>query len=73
MDPQAAWARMLDALEAGCQQEAMEASADLLTWLTRGGFPPQVIPGRMFPEAWNRAVVRSACEAVWKISATSQV
>jgi hypothetical protein len=66
MDPQAVWTRLLDALEARDEAVAMEAAHDLLTWLTRNGFPPEIIPGRKLPEAWSRAVVRFACEFVWK-------
>lgn len=62
MDPEATWCRLLETLESDQREEAAEAASNLLDWLSRGGFPPQVIPGRMLPEPWNRAVTRSACQ-----------
>ncbi|MBX7132149.1 MAG: hypothetical protein K1X67_05650 [Fimbriimonadaceae bacterium] len=66
MDPEAVWTRLLDALEAGDEKEARRAALDLLSWINRGGFPPDVIPGRLLPWDWSRAVVHAACLATWK-------
>jgi hypothetical protein len=65
MDPEAAWNRLLDALEAGDEKEAEIVALELLSWINRGGFPPDVIPGRLLPRDWSRAVVHTACLAVW--------
>lgn len=41
MDPTACLKRLLDALSAGDRVEAENAAADLLNWITKGGFPPE--------------------------------
>lgn len=63
MDPEAVWSRLLAALEAGERDEVAESATALLTWLKRGGFPPQIVPGRALPIEWQRAVALSACQA----------
>ena len=56
MDPQATWQRLLDAYSAHDWAEAKEAAEDLLVWLRRNGFPPQILPNPPMDDVWNRAV-----------------
>lgn len=72
MDPDALWCRLLAALESSEWDEVAEAASDLLAWLTRGGFPPQIVPDRTHPRAWSEAVVRSACEAALQCAQRSR-
>ena len=44
MDPKACWRRLLDALDAGDETEAAEASGDLAEWTRKGGFTPEGCP-----------------------------
>ena len=64
MDPQATWQRLLDAYSAHDWAEAKEAAEDLLVWLRRCGFPPQILPNPPMDDAWNRAVAVAACRFV---------
>ena len=64
MDPQATWQRLLDAYGAQDRTEAKEAAGDLLAWLRRGGFPPQILPGLPMDDAWNRTIAEAACRFV---------
>lgn len=65
MDPQETWGLFLDALENGEEIQAMECAGDLLRWMAKGGFAPQIVPGRKLPEKWSRAVIQFACEAAF--------
>lgn len=64
MDPQVTWQRLLDAYSERNWPEAQEAAEDLLIWLERGGFPPQILPDSPMHDAWNRTVVHAACSFV---------
>jgi hypothetical protein len=64
MDPQVTWQRLLDAYSARNWPEAQEAAEDLLIWLERSGFPPQIFPDSPMDDAWNRTVVHAACRFV---------
>lgn len=44
MDPNAAWAELIQALNSGDLAGGIDIATDLRTWLNRGGFPPTVIP-----------------------------
>lgn len=68
MDPQAAWDRLLSALEVGELEEAADVAGDLIAWLDRLGFPPQIFSGHTLPEGWCRVVVRAACEATLELA-----
>lgn len=72
MDPEAVWSRLLAALEAGEHNEVADAATSLRTWLKRGGFPPQIVPGRVLPIEWQRAVVLSACQAALQHAGSMQ-
>lgn len=63
MDPQVTWDRLVTAVESDQWDEAADVAEDLLHWLRRGGFAPQILPGRVLPEAWNRAMVFAGCHA----------
>ena len=64
MDPQATWQHMIDSYCEGDIAAATEAAEDLVDWLTRGGFPPQVLPDRPMNDGWNRNVAVSACRFI---------
>ena len=59
-----AWQRMLDDYNSEDLAQAKQAAGDLLGWLLRGGFPPQVLSSRSMDDAWNRSVAESACRFV---------
>ena len=64
MDPQATWQRLLDAYSVHDWAESKDAAEDLLFWLGRCGFPPQILPNLAMDEAWNRAIAIAACRFV---------
>jgi 5,10-methenyltetrahydromethanopterin hydrogenase len=66
MDPQATWKLLLDTYADGDRHEAREAAENLLAWLERGGFPPQVLPDRPMDDAWNQTIARAACQIVMR-------
>ncbi|MCA9148127.1 MAG: hypothetical protein KDA92_02445 [Planctomycetales bacterium] len=65
MDPQTTWRRLIDAYAIRDLETATTAAEDLNAWLTRGGFPPQVLPEpwRM-DERWNRTLAQAACRFI---------
>jgi hypothetical protein len=63
MDPQTAWANLLDACSSSDREATEEAATALLVWLDSGGFPPETIEGRAMGSRWNRAVTYAACLA----------
>jgi hypothetical protein len=65
MDPQATWRRMIDAYAIRDFETAREAAEDLRNWLTRGGFPPQILPDPwQMDQSWNRTLAIEACRFV---------
>jgi len=66
MDPQATWQLLLDAYSDGNSHEAREAAENLLAWLEKRGFPPQVLPDRPMDEAWNRELAHEVCQFVMR-------
>ena len=64
MDPQATWQRLLDAYSAHDWAESKDAAEDLLVWLGRCGFPPQILPNLPMDDAWNRTIAVAACRFV---------
>lgn len=68
MDPQVVWKRMLSALEVGNIEEAADAAGDLVDWLDRLGFPPQISSDYQLPDAWCRVVSRAACEVTLEMA-----
>ena len=64
MDPQATWQRLLDAYSAHDGAWSTEAAEDLLVWLRKCGFPPQILPNLPMDDAWNRAIAVAACKFV---------
>lgn len=65
MDPQATWQRLIDAYATGDFETTREAAEDLLAWLRRGGFPPQVLPDPwQMDKCWNRTLAQAACRFI---------
>lgn len=62
MDPQAAWAAMIEAVVADKWGDASEAADNLLEWLTRGGFPPTITGHRVFDAMVAQATCRRVSE-----------
>lgn len=60
MDPQAAWDEMLTTIVQRDWNRAVEASGALLSWMKKGGFPPQTSPVIMGTQ-WNRAMAEFGC------------
>ena len=69
MDPQTAWDDLLAAYADGNWQLVDELADGLITWLTRGGFPPRATTGADLGQDWDRTVALAACRfAVEKAS-----
>ena len=62
MDPQETWRSLLDAWANRNWDEVRELSDDLLVWLNRSGFPPEILSPRKMGTEFNWAVARAACE-----------
>ena len=60
MDPQAAWNEMLTAILQKDWEQVSEFAEALLSWMKRGGFPPQATAVTM-PARWNRAQAEFGC------------
>jgi hypothetical protein len=60
MDPQAAWNEMLTAILQKDWEQVSEFAEALLSWMKRGGFPPQTTAVTM-PARWNRAQAEFGC------------
>ena len=60
MDPQAAWDEMLAAILRRDWERAFEVSEALLSWMKKGGFPPQTSAVAMRSQ-WNRAMAEFGC------------
>ena len=65
MDPNAAWSALTQAIADDDWQEAATVADGLLTWLTRGGFPPAITG----TSAFDAIVAKAACESIacWDI------
>ena len=44
MDPQRAWLMLMEAIRIADYDEAVGIASDLYEWLSRGGFPPCIVP-----------------------------
>lgn len=62
MDPQATWRDLLDAWFEHDWTRLQEAASDLLSWMDRGGFPPEMFANRQMGAIWNEPMVRAACK-----------
>ena len=60
MDPQATWDQLLCAFGTGDWDAIEECATELIEWLDRGGFPPQILRQDLGPD-WNRALARAGC------------
>jgi len=63
VDPQTAWNNLFEALAESDLAQARSHAADLLEWLEKGGFPPQVTSGHLEDDL-NRRISRSICQQV---------
>jgi len=71
MDPNATWKLLAEAFEqvqSDCEAwEAIEEHAEnLMYWLSRGGFPPEITGHREF----DRLVAKQTCDAIlnWEVA-----
>lgn len=76
MDPQATWDQLLSAYAEGDWDVIEKRATDLLAWLDRGGFPPQVVSAAGLGPEFIRALARAGCllaletiQAQWNIQA----
>jgi hypothetical protein len=61
MDPQIAWENLLDAYADGDWPAATEHAEALLSWMERGGFPPQTVASKQLRPELERAIAIAAC------------
>ncbi len=71
MDPQTAWNEMLTAILQKDWEQVSEFAEALLTWMKRGGFPPQTTAVTM-PARWNRAQAEFGCLQALQLVKQSQ-
>ena len=66
MDPNATWHEIAQAVADDDWETATQSAEDLLYWLDKGGFPPEITGHREF----DRLVVEKACDAIaaWDIA-----
>ena len=62
MDPQATWRDLLDAWIEHDWSRLQEAATDLLNWMDRGGFPPEMLSDRQMGALWNEPMIRAVCK-----------
>ena len=60
MDPNATWHEMAEAVANDDWETATERAGDLLYWIDRGGFPPEITGHKEF----DNLAARNACDAV---------
>lgn len=60
MDPDACMKALADAVGTANWEEAKERAQDMLTWLARGGFPPNVTGTKIF----DSLMIKAACEQI---------
>jgi hypothetical protein len=63
MDPQATLNDLLSAIGERDWDRVRELSDALLTWMERGGFPPDTVGARSLGVQWHRAVATFVCHA----------
>lgn len=61
MNPQATWSQLLAAYKAGDWDSIEEHTQELLHWLDRGGFLPQVIEEPNLGADFNQALAQAGC------------
>ncbi len=60
MDPNRAWRELADAYQAQELDQCVELAEGLVQWLAKDGYPPTITRH----QAFDRHVVKSACEAI---------
>ncbi|MCA9026795.1 MAG: hypothetical protein KDA86_16430 [Planctomycetaceae bacterium] len=63
MDPQVTWEVLLESIADCNYAEAREMAETLLSWLDRGGFPPQTLP-RVLSNDQDRTICLFVCRQV---------
>ncbi len=71
MDAQTAWNEMLTAILQKDWEQVSEFAVGLLSWMKRGGFPPQTTAFTM-PARWNRAQAEFGCLQALQLVKQSQ-
>ena len=61
MDPNATWTLLIEMYVRRDWDEVVEAAEALLTWLQRGGFPPDVMRDHEVGSDWNRVLAETGC------------
>lgn len=69
MDPQAVWTSLFEALAESDLAEARNHATNLLEWLAKGGFPPQVTSDLRGNDV-NRRICRKICQQILEPSFT---
>jgi hypothetical protein len=64
MDPQATWEQLLAAYASGDWDRIEERAQELLAWLGRGGFPPQILSRPDLGVDFDRFLARAGCQFV---------
>jgi hypothetical protein len=62
MDPQVVWENLLDAYADNDWPAATEHAEALLSWMERGGFPPQTVASRQLRPELERVIAIAACQ-----------
>ena len=63
MDPQATLKDLLEAMGERDWDRVRDLSGALLTWMDRGGFPPDTVGAKHLGVRWHRAVATFVCHA----------
>jgi hypothetical protein len=63
MDPEATLNDMLDAITDRDWDRVTELSDALLTWMEKGGFPPEAIGSSRLGKRWHRTIATFICHA----------
>jgi len=61
MDPDAALDELFAAIVGHDWNQVNELSEALLTWLQKGGFPPQTLGPKELGRGWHRAMAEFTC------------
>ena len=63
MDPDETLRELLEALKERRWNDAEANAGNLLSWLRRGGFPPQTLGPKALGSSWHRHVAEVVCSA----------
>ena len=68
MDPQAAWQQMIDSFIEHDWQQLHETAHGLLNWMSKGGRPPDTVPGRQMGSLWDGQVAIGLCTFAFSLA-----